>query len=215
MFGFFSLQDELSNLRYQITRGNVGGVFAVQPSTGVVYLNGELDYETLRDYNLVLVVSDGAHQNETKLHITVQVRKRATIILERLPLLLTLLSFFFQDVNDIAPQFTAKVYTANIFEADSSGLPRALSFTPAINAVDGDTARNDPIRYSLVGQGADDVFVILDARYPVIHITKPLDRDPPHGVPVWTLTILAKDEDGKGLTGRWKSLSLSIYCLID
>ena len=83
MFGFPSLQDELSNLRYQITRGNVGGVFAVQPSTGVVYLNGELDYETLRDYNLVLVVSDGAHQNETKLHITVQVWKRATIILER------------------------------------------------------------------------------------------------------------------------------------
>lgn len=78
-------KDELNNLRYQITRGNVGGVFAVQPSTGVVYLNGELDYETLRDYNLVLVVSDGAHQNETHLHIVVQ------------------------DVNDIAPQFTSKV----------------------------------------------------------------------------------------------------------
>ena len=175
-------KDELNNLRYQITWGNVGGVFAVQPSTGVVYLNGELDYETLRDYNLVLVVSDGAHQNETRLHVVVQ------------------------DVNDIAPQFTAKVYTTQIMEEDASGLPKELQFRPSILAVDGDTARNDPIRYSLVGQGVGEVFVIPDDRYPKILVTKPLDRDPPKGDPVWTFTILAKDEDGKGLTGKKPSM---------
>ncbi|XP_055343968.1 neural-cadherin-like isoform X2 [Paramacrobiotus metropolitanus] len=170
-------KDELNNLRYQITRGNVAGVFAVQPSTGVVFLNGELDYETLRDYNLVLVVSDGAHQNETRLHVVVQ------------------------DVNDIAPVFTSKKYTTQIMEEDASGLPKELQFNPKIEATDGDTARNDPIRYSLVGQGVGEVFVIPDDRYAKILITKPLDRDPPKGDPVWTFTILAKDEDGKGLTG--------------
>ena len=35
-----------SRIRYEITRGNVGGAFAVKKETGAIYVAGQLDYET-------------------------------------------------------------------------------------------------------------------------------------------------------------------------
>ena len=35
-----------SRIRYEITRGNFGGAFAVKNMTGAIYVAGQLDYET-------------------------------------------------------------------------------------------------------------------------------------------------------------------------
>lgn len=35
-----------TNIRYQITGGNIGNAFAVQNTTGVIYVASPLDYET-------------------------------------------------------------------------------------------------------------------------------------------------------------------------
>ena len=37
-----------SRIRYEITRGNFGGAFAVKNMTGAIYVAGPLDYETRR-----------------------------------------------------------------------------------------------------------------------------------------------------------------------
>ena len=41
-------KDESSRIRYEITRGNFGGAFAVKNMTGAIYVAGPLDYETRR-----------------------------------------------------------------------------------------------------------------------------------------------------------------------
>lgn len=35
-----------TNIRYQITGGNIGNAFGVQNTTGVIYVASPLDYET-------------------------------------------------------------------------------------------------------------------------------------------------------------------------
>ncbi len=35
-----------SRIRYEITKGNTGGAFAVKNMTGAIYVAGPLDYET-------------------------------------------------------------------------------------------------------------------------------------------------------------------------
>jgi hypothetical protein len=55
-----------------------------------------------------------------------------------------------------------------------------------------------PIVYSLEGQGVGEFFTI-DKYSGEISVLKPLDRDPPAGVPVWEFVVHATDEDGTGL----------------
>ena len=39
------LDSAASRIRYEITRGNFGGAFAVKNMTGAIYVAGPLDYE--------------------------------------------------------------------------------------------------------------------------------------------------------------------------
>ena len=43
-----------SRIRYEITRGNFGGAFAVKNMTGAIYVAGPLDYEQRRRVRIVL-----------------------------------------------------------------------------------------------------------------------------------------------------------------
>lgn len=43
-----------SKIRYEITRGNMGGAFAVKNETGAIYVAGPLDYETRKEVSLNL-----------------------------------------------------------------------------------------------------------------------------------------------------------------
>ena len=45
---FHCINFPASRIRYEITRGNFGGAFAVKNMTGAIFVAGPLDYETRR-----------------------------------------------------------------------------------------------------------------------------------------------------------------------
>uniref|UniRef100_A0A915E4Z3 Cadherin domain-containing protein n=1 Tax=Ditylenchus dipsaci TaxID=166011 RepID=A0A915E4Z3_9BILA len=91
------------------------------------------------------------------------------------------------------------LYKTTIKEEESpTNLPMLL-FT--VNATDTDKDEtNGQIVYELEGQGVGQYFRI-DRLSGQIEVYKPLDRDPPSGVPVWKFIVQAADNGGKGLVG--------------
>jgi len=63
-----------------------------------------------------------------------------------------------------------------------------------VRATDPDIDRNSHIRYSLMGQFADDGTFVVNEHTGEIFATKALDRDPPVGRAVWNFNVLAHDE---------------------
>lgn len=87
-----SLVGANAKLRYQITSGNVEGVFDVETEAGTVFIVQPLDYEQEQRYELQLVASDGKWENHTLIIINV-VNK-----------------------NDEAPVFTQNEYYGSVLE---------------------------------------------------------------------------------------------------
>lgn len=87
-----SLVGANAKLRYQITSGNVKGVFDVEPEVGTVFIAQPLDYEEEQRYELRLVASDGKWENHTLIIINVVNR------------------------NDEAPVFTQNEYQGSVLE---------------------------------------------------------------------------------------------------
>ncbi|XP_035701024.1 neural-cadherin isoform X3 [Folsomia candida] len=171
--------DESSRIRYEITKGNTGGAFAVKNMTGAIYVAGPLDYETRKRYDLTLVASDSLNENET------------TVVMRII------------DKNDLPPVFSQSVYMAEILEEFTSNLP--LKLTQVI-ATDGDRDRPQNIVYFLTGQGIDSENAAnnkfdINRTTGEIYVLKPLDRDSPNGRAQWRFTVFAQDEGGEGLVG--------------
>jgi len=172
-------KDESSRIRYEITRGNFGGAFAVKNMTGAIYVAGYLDYETRRRYELRLVASDNLNENYTTVVIHVN------------------------DVNDNPPVFDRYTYETQITEEDDRNLPKRLF---KVTATDGDKDRPENIVYFLTGQGIDtdrpdQSKFDINKTTGEIFVLKPLDRDEPNGRPQWRFTVFAQDEGGNGLVG--------------
>ncbi|XP_059351786.1 neural-cadherin-like [Daphnia carinata] len=171
--------DESSKIRYEITRGNLGGAFAVKNMTGAIYVAGPLDYETRKRYELRLVASDNLNENYTTVVIHVK------------------------DVNDNPPVFDRPTYEAQITEEDDRNLPKRIL---QVTATDGDKDREQKIVYFLTGQGIDpdnpaNSKFDINRTTGEIYVLKPLDRDQPNGRPQWRFTVFAQDEGGEGLVG--------------
>ncbi|XP_015784984.1 neural-cadherin [Tetranychus urticae] len=172
-------KDESSKIRYEITRGNTGGAFAVKNETGAIYVAGPLDYETRKEYKLRLAASDNLNENYTQVVIRVK------------------------DVNDHPPVFDRPVYETQITEEDNTNLPKKIL---QVTATDGDKDRPQGIVYFLTGQGTEDKG-LSDRKFEVnsttgeIYVLKPLDRDLPRGRSQWRFTVFAEDEGGNGLVG--------------
>ncbi|XP_077982689.1 neural-cadherin-like [Glandiceps talaboti] len=160
-----------SEIRYQITSGNSGGVFKVVPEVGRIEVAAPLDYETLRDYTLTYVASDGLNENSTRIKVNII------------------------NVNDNPPEFTQKEYSATIWEEDDD----VPVFVVQVTAYDPDLDPDDDqnIVYSLQGQGAHEEFEI-DPDNGNIYATEPLDREQQQ---VWVFSAVATDDFGNGLSG--------------
>lgn len=59
-----------ATLMYHIRDGDMHSKFAIRP-TGEVYVANTLDRETLDNYQLSILVTDGTYVSTTQLHITV------------------------------------------------------------------------------------------------------------------------------------------------
>ncbi|KAM6977861.1 LOW QUALITY PROTEIN: neural-cadherin [Aplochiton taeniatus] len=144
-------EDEGANakLRYQITSGNTGGVFDVEPEVGTIFIAQPLDYEQNKRYKLHLLASDGKWEDIATVAVHV-VNK-----------------------NDEAPVFSVNEYYGSVTE-ELDGSP---VFVLQVTASDPDKG-SDPeaLRYSLHGQGAESEFVIDEATGK-IYAQRTLDRE--------------------------------------
>ncbi|XP_061629021.1 neural-cadherin-like isoform X1 [Phyllopteryx taeniolatus] len=130
-------EDEGANakLRYQITSGNKGGVFDIEPEVGTIFIAQPLDYEQQKRYKLLVLASDGKWEDYAAAVVTV-VNK-----------------------NDEAPVFSMNEYYGSITE-ELEGSP---VFVLQVTATDPDKdADQGAIRYSIHGQGAESHFMIND-----------------------------------------------------
>uniref|UniRef100_A0A8K9WMG8 Si:ch211-186j3.6 n=1 Tax=Oncorhynchus mykiss TaxID=8022 RepID=A0A8K9WMG8_ONCMY len=128
-------EDEGANakLRYQITSGNTGGVFDVEPEVGTIFIAQPLDYERNKGYKLLVLASDGKWEDYADVMVNV-VNK-----------------------NDEAPVFTVNEYYGSVTE-ELDGSP---VFVLQVTATDPDKdADQEALRYSLHGQGAESEFII-------------------------------------------------------
>ncbi|XP_053575240.1 neural-cadherin-like [Bombina bombina] len=164
-------QDEGMNakIRYQITGGNVGSALDVEPDTGAIFIFQPLNYEEVKIYELILLASDGKWEDYAT--VTINVINK----------------------NDEAPIFSANEYHGSVME-ELTVLPVAVL---QVSAVDPDNVSHGSIKYSLHGNGANNIFTI-DEKTGRVFAQKTLDREE-HVL--WRFVVLATDEDGEGLTG--------------
>ncbi|XP_060714973.1 neural-cadherin [Tachysurus vachellii] len=144
-------EDEGANakLRYQITAGNTGGVFDVEPEVGTIFIAQPLDYEETKRYKLYVLASDGKWEDYTAVVVNV-VNK-----------------------NDEAPVFSVNEYYGSVTE-ELDGSP---VFVLQVTATDPDKdADQEALRYSLHGQGAESEFII-DEVTGKIYAQRTLDRE--------------------------------------
>ncbi|XP_076265474.1 protocadherin-like wing polarity protein stan isoform X1 [Rhynchophorus ferrugineus] len=143
-------------IRFAIISGNTQSQFAIDSLTGDVSLVKPLDYETLRNYRLVIRAQDGgspARSNTTQLLVNVK------------------------DVNDNAPRF----YTSLFQESIQENVPVGYSIVK-VQAYDADEGPNAEIKYTIsprdaTGGSTDDLPLAVDSHSGWIYTTKELDRE--------------------------------------
>lgn len=143
-------------IRYAIISGNTQSQFAIDSLTGDVSLVKPLDYETLRNYRLVIRAQDGgspARSNTTQLLINVK------------------------DVNDNSPRFYTSLFQESVLE----NVPIGYSIVK-VQAYDADEGANAEIKYTIAprdatGGSTEDLPLAVDSHSGWVYTTKDLDRE--------------------------------------
>ncbi|XP_033125265.1 neural-cadherin-like [Anneissia japonica] len=148
--------DEDSVLNYLIAGGRTlpdmlpyqSAVFQVDSETGTIKVAASLDFEAVQTYELEYIVTDGLHENTTKLTINIL------------------------DTNDNSPEFVDDVYRSSITEEeDSVAFPFDVL---TVSATDAD-ADSGTIRYSL--KGHDSNYFAIDSTSGMITLLRFLDYE--------------------------------------
>ncbi|KAF2364931.1 Cadherin [Trinorchestia longiramus] len=111
------------------------------------------------------------------------------------------------DVNDNAPYFPEPHPVVTVIEEDDRDLPLPLV---TVSAVDVDWIDREGLLYTLTGDGVDglspeDAFFSVDSNTGQLTQLRPLDRDPPHGRPVWKLRVGVSDGQK-----RWRPVHAAV-----
>ena len=159
-----------AEISYTIIGGNEQRKFSIEPETGLVSVNGKLDYERAKDYFLTIQALDGG---------TPPLSNHATV------------NISIMDVNDNKPIFTQLSYSASVTENSPVG-----SSIVTLTATDLDQVRPEgdnrfqlfltPI-YHLQGQNGEILYEIvhgdqqnqftIDQSSGTISVGKTLDRE--------------------------------------
>ena len=161
---------EASITTYQIISGDPGKAFSIEEQTGFIRVAKPLDYEGIKEYNLVVGAWDGQFGNDTNVNITIL------------------------NVNDMRPQFLQKKYTVELMEESVPTYP-----IKQVEARDPDISLDyvdQNITYYLDANSEVAKHFRVDPRDGKISIIKKLDRDLPNGFPVWRMYVFAKDNNG-------------------
>ncbi len=144
-----------SSVVYDITRGDDGGLFLINPNSGVISTNVVFDYEQYSFFNLTVTATNmvGAYAETTVMvHVI--------------------------DENDNQPIFTQRAYVGNISEASLAGsvVLDNNSAPLVVKATDADTNLNALLVYEIVERASRDLFSI-DANTGAIRTRSNLDHE--------------------------------------
>lgn len=131
--------DSQSSVNYEIIKGNDNATFSVNPNSGVVYLKGRMDYETLDLYKLTVLATNNVGKFD-----------------------MTSVWIHVLDANDNEPYFTKTFYTGSLSE---NSLPESLVLgidgkPLVITTRDDDTNENAQLVFEIVGDEAKEFFTI-------------------------------------------------------
>ena len=160
--------DTASSVTYSIIAGNTDNSFYVEGTTGKIRVNNQLDYERITTYNLTVKAFDSLYNDTAQVKI------------------------FIENVNDNRPVF--EDFDRNPTIEEETLVDRCITNVSAYDPDIKDRKADQHIAY----------FIVKDDQQPLISIDKtgcmtlkkPLDRDPPNGYPMWTIIVMARDEDG-------------------
>lgn len=181
--------DTASQLSYDIISGNVGEVFSIEPQTGLLKVQQPLDYETIKSYNLVVLVDDGKQNATTKVNVKII------------------------NVNDNKPQFLNTNGEAVIRKYGIVEDTVPIGPIVRVNATDPDydpSTATEPMKitYTLTGSHADSFSI---NQLGELSIVRPLDRDLPTGRKDWSVFVQAQDE----LDGIQLESTLEVIVVLD
>ncbi|XP_062983238.1 protocadherin Fat 3 isoform X3 [Elgaria multicarinata webbii] len=159
-----------AEITYIIRSGNEKGKFRINSKTGSISVIEPLDYETCKDFFLVVEAQDGG---SPALSAVTTVNINVT------------------DVNDNAPRFSQEVYSAVISEDASVG-----DSLITLIAEDLDSPPNGQIHFSIINGDRNNEFSI-DPSLGLIKVKKRLDRERVSG---YSLVIQARDSGMPALT---------------
>ncbi|XP_009068638.1 PREDICTED: protocadherin Fat 3-like, partial [Acanthisitta chloris] len=162
---FATSQDIGTNaeIAYLIRSGNEKGKFRINSKTGVISIFEALDFESCKDFYLVVEAKDGG---TPALSAVTTVNVNVT------------------DVNDNAPKFSQAVYSAVISEDAAVGDSVIM-----LIAEDLDSPPNGQIHFSIVDGDQDNEFSV-DPVLGLVKVKKKLDRERISG---YSLVIQARD----------------------
>nr|XP_028581876.1 protocadherin Fat 3 isoform X4 [Podarcis muralis] len=152
-----------AEITYIIRSGNEKGKFRINSKTGSISVIEALDYETCKDFFLVIEAKDGG---SPALSAVATVNINVT------------------DVNDNAPRFSQEVYSSVISEDASVG-----DSLITLIAEDLDSPPNGQIHFSIINGDRNNEFSI-DPSLGLIKVKKRLDRERVSG---YSLVIQARD----------------------
>ncbi|POI32290.1 hypothetical protein CIB84_003958, partial [Bambusicola thoracicus] len=149
---FATSQDIGTNaeITYLIRSGNEKGKFNINSKTGAISISESLDYESCKDFYLVVEAKDGG---TPALSAVTTVNVNVT------------------DVNDNAPKFSQVVYSAVISEDAAIGDSVIM-----LIAEDLDSPSNGQIHFSIVSGDQDNEFSV-DPGSGLVKVKKKLDRE--------------------------------------
>ncbi len=165
-----AMDTDTSNITYEVTEGNTGGVFQIDSTAGLLSIALSLDYEAMQEYMLTVVVADGFPN----------------------PLPSGTASVFIalQDENDNSPMFNQTSYSATV----SENAPPTTPILPTL-ATDRDSGNNSLLLYTILEADAATVFAINSSG--VITTLTALDYELQS---VYSFTVVAMDQGSPALS---------------
>ncbi|XP_078053729.1 DE-cadherin isoform X2 [Augochlora pura] len=160
--------DTASPVTYSIIFGNTDDSFLIEETTGKIRVKNLLDYEKITEYNLTVRAFDGLYNDTAQVKI------------------------FIENVNDNRPEFVDFERNPTIEEEKlvEGCITTVVAYDPDIK----DRSADQHIAYSIVKEDQQPLIEI--DKTGCLKLKKPLDRDSPHGYSMWTVLVMAVDEDG-------------------
>ena len=161
-------KDIANSVTYSIVAGNANDSFYIEGKKGLIRVNKQLDYERITTYNLTVKAFDGLYYDTAQVEI------------------------FIENVNDNPPVF--KDFNKNLIIEEETLADNCITIVSAYDPDIEDREADQHIAYFIV-KNEQQPLISID-KSGCMKLKKPLERDPPNGHPVWSIIVMARDDDG-------------------